>query len=92
MIKSFKNKGLKLFWEEGNARRLAAQQFAPRIALILQALDGATAPGDMDKPGYVFHPLKQFNPWRYSVRVTGNYRITFAWDDGAVDVDLEDYH
>lgn len=30
---------------------------------------------------------------RYSVRLTANVRITFGWDgEGAVDVDIEDYH
>jgi proteic killer suppression protein len=52
----------------------------------------ARRPGDMDVPGYVFHPL-QGRSNRYSVRVTGNWRITFGFDgDDAIDVDLEDYH
>jgi proteic killer suppression protein len=30
---------------------------------------------------------------RDSVRVTGNWRITFGWEENdATDVDLEDYH
>lgn len=38
-------------------------------------------------------PLKGRDKGRYSVRVTGNWRLTFAWEDGdAVAVDLEDYH
>ncbi len=46
----------------------------------------------MNLPGYHFHGL-QGTPQRWSVRVTANYRITFAWDaPGAIDVDLEDYH
>jgi plasmid maintenance system killer protein len=29
----------------------------------------------------------------YTVWVTGNYRITFGWEDSdAIEVDLEDYH
>jgi len=39
-----------------------------------------------------FHGL-QGKPPRWSVRVTGNYRITFGWSgENALDVDLEDYH
>jgi proteic killer suppression protein len=30
---------------------------------------------------------------RWSIRVTGSWRITFGWDgNDAVDLDLEDYH
>lgn len=91
MIKTFRNKGLQLFWQEGSTRRLAVRQ-TDRITLILTALDAATKPADLDLPGLVWHPLKQHQPWRYSVKVTANYRITYAWDAGAVDIDLEDYH
>jgi proteic killer suppression protein len=45
----------------------------------------------MDFPGHFFHSLR--GSGRFSVRVSGNWRITFGWLDGdAVDVDLEDYH
>ncbi len=29
---------------------------------------------------------------RYALPVSGNYRVTFGWAKGAIDVDLEDYH
>jgi toxin HigB-1 len=42
-------------------------------------------------PGYYFHGLRGVHRW--SIRVTGNRRITFGWDGAdAIDVDLEDYH
>ena len=45
----------------------------------------------MNLPGFYFHGLKGEDRW--SVRVTANWRLTFAWEDkDAVDVDLEDYH
>ena len=38
-------------------------------------------------------PHLQGNPKRWSVRVTGNYRITFGWSgENALHVDFEDYH
>jgi proteic killer suppression protein len=47
----------------------------------------------MDLPGMRFHALKGRDKGRYAVNVSGNWRITFAWDgNDAVDVDLEDYH
>jgi proteic killer suppression protein len=47
----------------------------------------------MDAPGLKFHPLKGAEKGRFSVWVSGNFRITFGWDGkDATDVDLEDYH
>jgi proteic killer suppression protein len=59
---------------------------------ILQLLDLAQQPEEMNIVGLRFHGL-QGDPKRWSVRVTGNYRITFGWSgENALDVDLEDYH
>jgi proteic killer suppression protein len=47
----------------------------------------------MDLPGYRFHGLTGDQKGRYSVRVTGSWRITFGWDgENVTDVDMEDYH
>ena len=55
-----------------------------------KALVGANRPEDVNLPGYGFHALR--GELRWSIRVTGNWRITFGWDSAdAVDVDLEDY-
>lgn len=89
MIKSFRSKALRRFAEKGDASKLPVQN-ADRIRRILALLDVVKLPGDMNVPGYFFHSL---HGGRYSVRVTGNYRITFGWDGtDAIDVDLEDYH
>jgi toxin HigB-1 len=46
----------------------------------------------MNIAGFHFHGLRG-KPKRWSVRVTGNYRITFGWSgEDALDVDFEDYH
>ena len=45
----------------------------------------------LNLPGFHFHRL--YGTQRFSVRVTGNWRITFGFKgDDAADVDLEDYH
>lgn len=37
--------------------------------------------------------LKGYSPRRYSMRVTANWRITFAFEDEAAEaIELEDYH
>jgi proteic killer suppression protein len=59
---------------------------------ILQLLEVAVKPGDMNIAGFRFHRLGG-DPRRWSVRVSGNYRITFGWSgENALDVDFDDYH
>jgi len=92
MIQSFRNKGLLRFAQWGDASKLSVQNH-DRVRRILQRLDVAITPFEMDTPGHFFHPLTGDQIGRYSVRVTGNWRITFAFDGkNAIDVDLEDYH
>jgi toxin HigB-1 len=59
---------------------------------LLDALDQAVVPEDMNLPGFYFHGLNS-KPKRYAVAVNGPWRITFGFVQGdAVDVDLEQYH
>ena len=47
----------------------------------------------MGLPGFKLHPLKGEQAGRWSVWVSGNWRVTFAFEGtDAADVDLEDYH
>ncbi len=57
------------------------------------ALNAATTKEDMNVPGYYMHELKGNLKNFYSVRVTGNYRIIYRFEDGdAYEVDYTDYH
>lgn len=59
----------------------------------MSALHAASQPADMDLPGYHFHELGGRRKGTYSVRVTGNWRITFEWEGtDATHIDYEDYH
>jgi proteic killer suppression protein len=92
MIRSFRSKALREFFETGSPRRLSVPHTA-RVGRILRALDDAERPLDLNLPGLRFHPLKGANRGRYALDVSGNWRITFGWDQtDATDVDLEDYH
>jgi len=83
---------LKRFWERGDGRRLPSQ-FVGKISLVLDVLDTATVPGDLDLPGFGFHALKGARRGQYAITITHNWRMTFRWQDGdAVEVDFVDYH
>ncbi len=59
----------------------------------LGALDSAQELADMDLPGFELHPLKGAMRDRWSVSVSGNWRMTFEFRDGnAYVLDYEDYH
>lgn len=64
-----------------------------RVRLILSALDAAKTIQHMDFPGSGLHPLKGDLATFWSIKVSGNWRIIFRFEDGdAFDVDYLDYH
>ena len=92
MISSIRHKALRHYWTRGQTRGLNAE-WIRKLHRILSALDAADEPEQMNYPGSYFHPLKGDLAGRYAVRLTANVRVTFGWDeDGAADVDIEDYH
>ncbi|MGO4883278.1 MAG: type II toxin-antitoxin system RelE/ParE family toxin [Bryobacteraceae bacterium] len=92
MIRTFRHRGLKRLFEEGDPSKVRADQ-AKRIADILAHLDRADHPSDLDLPGYRLHPLKGDLKGAWSVTLSGNWRVTFRFENGdAIDVDLVDYH
>ena len=91
MVAGFRNKGLEEIYLTGKTRRIGAE-YVRKCVRILQSLEVAMQPEDMNVTGFRFHSL-QGNPRRWSVRVTANYRITFGWSgENAHDVDFEDYY
>ena len=91
MIRSFADKRLQRFAEEGRSGGLPVQS-AARVRRMLTALKNAGQPADMNLPGYGFHELKGRGRGTYAVTVSGNWRMLFEWEQGAVNVRLEDYH
>ena len=56
---------------------------------ILFRLQEMTHPNSADAPGFRLHPLKGDRAGQWSVRVSGNWRVVFRFEDTeAVDVDL----
>ncbi len=92
MIGSFRSKALRALWERDDPSGVTPNT-AMRIRRILAILDAAETIRDLDVPGFRFHALKGFQPRRYAMRVTGNWRITFAFEAGEAEaIELEDYH
>lgn len=92
MIKTFRHKGLRRFFETGSTSGIKADH-ARRLRMQLAALDTAQGIEDMDIPGFRLHPLKGSMQGRWSISVNGNWRLTFEFQDGnAYVLDYEDYH
>lgn len=92
MIKTFKHKGLRLFYETGSTRDIQVKH-ANRLRMQLVALDTALEVSDLDIPGYKLHPMKGDRTGIWAVSVSGNWRLTFEFRDGHVYLlEYEDYH
>jgi proteic killer suppression protein len=86
------HKGLKKFFYD-NDRSEIITGHAPRLARILDRLDASSGPEDMKLPGFHLHRLKGKEKGTWSVRVSGNWRVTFQFEGtDAVVVDYRDYH
>jgi proteic killer suppression protein len=92
MLKSYRHKGVKQFAETGSKAGIQPEH-ANRLRRLLSALDAATCPANMNAPGYLLHPLKGDPEEHWTVRVSGNWRLTFAFEgEGVILVDYQDYH
>ena len=92
MIRSFRHKGLKRLYERDD-RRGVSPHMVPKLRAILADLDAAEEVQDVvRRKGYEAHPLKGELKGSWAVKVTGNWRVIFRFDDAPWDVDLVDYH
>ena len=92
MIISFRHKGLEVFFKTGKTKGIQAAH-APRLRRQLLALSEANNPGDMNQVGWRLHSLKVDLAGYWSVRVSGNWRLTFRFVGEDVElVDYQDYH
>ena len=92
MIQLFRHKGLRRLFETGKASGVQAAH-TRRLRMQLVALDTASTVDDMDIPEFRLHSLKGEMSGRWSIAVSGNWRVTFEFRDGNAHVlDYEDYH
>lgn len=92
MIKTWKHKGLKKFFETGDTKGIQTQH-QRRLKIILQLLNAATVPEDLNLPGMRFHKLVGKQKGFYSVTVNKNWRVIYQFEGlNAFLVDYLDYH
>jgi len=83
---------LRGFFKTGKKSWIQADH-AKRLQSILARLNASTSPADMDLPGLYLHQLTGDRQETWSVRVSGNWRVTFQFNGVHAEVvDYEDYH
>ena len=91
MIQSFRSKALEQLFN--GKPKLIEASLRRKVSNILLTLSAATEIPAMNLPGYRLHELFGDQTGRWSVTVSGNWRITFRFENGnALDVDFVDYH
>jgi len=92
VIQSFRHKGLKRLFENGETKGIRSDH-VEKVKNILAVLNRARKPEDMNLPGFRLHPLKGDLKGFWSVTVRANWGVIFRFEEGhACDVDLIDYH
>jgi proteic killer suppression protein len=92
LIKSFKHKGLEKFHLTGSKAGIIPSH-ASKLQNQLTRLDHAVSANDLNLPGYFLHQLQGDMAGHWSIRVNGNWRLTFRFVDGNAEiVDYQDYH
>ncbi len=92
MIKSFNHKGLERLFLDGDKKGIH-QNHVRKLEAILDLLDAADTISVMNFPGSSLHLLHPKADKRWAVKVSGNWRVTFIFDNGeALEVDYLDYH
>jgi proteic killer suppression protein len=92
VILSYRHKGLKKFAETGSKAGIQPKH-AERLRRLLTALNVANRAEDMKAPGNNLHPLRDNLAGHWSITVSGNWRLTFAFHgQDVILVDYQDYH
>jgi toxin HigB-1 len=92
VIKSFRHPGLEKFFRTGSKAGIQPAH-AVKLKEQLLAINNALALSELNVPNWRLHSLSRELKGHWSIRVNGNWRITFRFEDGdAILVDYRDYH
>jgi toxin HigB-1 len=92
MIQTFRDKALGRLFKEGKTKGIP-KELEKRIRVRLEVIDSAKVIDDIRIPGYDLHELKGGRQGTWSIKVSGNWRITFDFENSnAYNIELEDYH
>lgn len=92
MIKSFRHPGLEKFFQSGSKAGIQPKH-AGKLGIQLFALNRAKSAKDMDAPGWNLHALRGELLGHWSIKVNGNWRLTFAFEgEDAILINYQDYH
>ena len=94
-LAGFRHKGLRQLYADDKAKGLSAS-LVEKLRKLLFALETAQNLEQVRRfPGWKLHPLKGDLQGRWSLTVSGNWRVIFRYDEAentASDIDLTDYH
>ena len=92
MIKDFRHKGLKRFFETDSTKGIQAAH-AKKLRSQLSVLEAASGPNDIAPLNWGLHPLQGKEAGQWSIQVNGNWRLTFAFEgEDVILLDYRDYH
>jgi len=92
MIQSFRHAGLEKFYLTGSKAGIQPDH-ETKLRRQLTLLNTAKSANRMNVPGWDLHPLKGKLADHWSIKVNGNWRMTFAFEgENAILVDYQDYH
>eukprot|EP01037_Dinobryon_pediforme_P019140 gene19140-19506_t len=92
-IRSIRHRGLKRFIESDDPREIRPDMVNRTRNILTALMAAANMEGVQGPPGWRIHQLVGDRAGTWSISVSGNWRITFIMEDGAItNLDLEDYH
>jgi proteic killer suppression protein len=92
VIRSFASRDTERLFNDEFVRAFSGFERAARRKLLL--LDGATRLDDLRvPPGNRLDALRGNRAGQHSIRINDQWRVCFRWtNDGAIDVEIVDYH
>jgi toxin HigB-1 len=92
MIRSFRHKGLRDFFERDDGKKLPPDLLL-RIQAILTVMNQAGRVDDLNLATFKLHPLKGELKGFWAITVRANWRIIFRFSEGDfLELDFLDYH